>query len=161
MWDIQTRCWRCVAFFKLICMSVGTVCSIPNNHNFRDKISPLWRNHVSHLNWPDSCRTNGVSKQLPYNEARKSGPESGHWAGFVLEVAFSVGQCSQKKLKWDPLHPTEGRLLSVNSRFSPWEQIVLIDGTWSSRCNQPQKKHKCAPDKLCEERTWNKRPVWT
>lgn len=36
-----------------------------------------------------------------------------------LKAGLSVGQYSEKKLKWDPLHPSEARLLSVNSRFSP------------------------------------------
>lgn len=40
----------------------------------------------------------------------------------------SVRQHSQKKLKWEPLHPGEGRLLSVNSRFFSPLRADSFDG---------------------------------
>lgn len=151
---IQTRRRRCVTLLKTyLHISDDDNCTLLSEYRelirseqpwlHSDDISWLRRNDVSQLERPDwIC----LLKTVRWLEAAAVLLGRGEWnrerslSWVCLGGGLSIGQYSEKKLKWDPLHPTEGRLLSVNSRFPPGEQIVLIDGTWSSLCNQPQNK---------------------
>lgn len=50
------------------------------------------------------------------------------WGGLSQGAGPSVLQYSQKKLKWEPLHPGECRLLSVNSRIFFPLRAASFDG---------------------------------